>query len=135
MIRRTGSENGEGTDRNGIEELLAEYFQGLYRGDVERLRDVFHPQAFLVGDIEGRPYFKSLAEYLEIVRSRRSPEAVGEEFRMEITEIEVLNGIAYAKVHCPMLGFDYRDFLSLAKTEERWRIVNKLFTHAGPPRR
>jgi hypothetical protein len=30
---------------------------------------------------------------------------------------------------CPMLGFDYVDFLSLLREDGRWAIVAKLFTH------
>ncbi len=48
---------------------------------------------------------------------------------MKVIAIEVQGPIAFAKVQCRMLGFNYRDFLSLQCIEGKWRIVCKLFTH------
>lgn len=112
-----------------IAALLDTYLDGLYRGDTARLRAVFHPQAALFGDVRGAPYQNTLEGWLEAVAQRQSPFDLGEEFRMRTLGIEVIHEIAYAKAHCPMLGFNYVDYLSLLRHDGRWLITNKLFTH------
>ena len=109
--------------------VLDAYFSGIYSGDVERLRSAFHPTAVLWGEIKGQPYYKTLEDYLQIVRTRKSPQAQDEPFAMEPIAIEVHGKIAMAKVRCPMLGFNYTDLLSLTEQDGRWGIVAKVFTH------
>ena len=48
---------------------------------------------------------------------------------MKIIGIDIMGKIAIAKLHVPMLGYNYYDYLSLAKVNDDWKIVNKLFTH------
>jgi hypothetical protein len=117
--------------RTEIDALLNDYMQGLFTGDVERLRSVFHPQANLFGDVRGAPYQNSLDGWLEAIGGRTSPADLGEEFRMEALDIEIINDIAFAKLNSPMLGFNYYDYLALVRHGERWLITNKLFTHVG----
>lgn len=112
-----------------IQSLIDDYFKGIFYGDVVKLRLAFHPQCLLLGDINGLPYFKNVDEYIEGVRNRKSPHEQGENFRMEILGIEILGNNAIAKLHLPMLGYNYYDFLSLSKISGRWQIVNKLFTN------
>lgn len=112
-----------------ITALVNRYFKGLYYGDTDLLRSVFHPQAQLFGDVRGAPYKNSLDGFLEAVAKRESPHQRGEEFQMEVVGVEVMNQIAYVKAHCPMLGFNYHDYLALVHENDRWLITNKLFTH------
>jgi hypothetical protein len=111
--------------------VLLNYFEGIFKGDVELLRSTFHPQALVIGDINGLPYFKSLDQYLDGVKNRKSPFELGETFRMEILAIEIINSIAIAKVHVPMFDFNYHDLLSLSKINGEWVIVNKLLTNVS----
>lgn len=112
-----------------IQNTINTYFEGIYQGDINHLKSAFHPEALLFGDINGEPYFKKLDQYLEGVKNRKSPKELGEGFEMEILSIEILGQQAIAKLHVPMLGFNYYDFLSLSKNKSRWVIVNKLFTN------
>lgn len=120
------------SDHQAILEVLRDYFNGVFSGDVDLLKTVFHPEATLFGEIKGQPYQKSLDNYLAIVANRQSPAALGESFLMKPLAIEVLDNIAFAKTHCQMLGFNYFDYLALLRQEGRWQIVNKLFTHVTP---
>jgi len=112
-----------------IKNTISSYFEGIYHGDVEKLESVFHPEALLSGDIKGVPYFKTVSDYIAGVRNRKSPHDLGEEFQMKILGIEIIGNTAIAKLHLPMLGFNYYDFLSLSLVNGTWIIVNKLFTH------
>ena len=112
-----------------IQAVIQNYFEGIYNGDEVQLKEVFHPGTLLFGDIKGVPYFKAITEYIDGVKSRESPKDLGEDFKMEILSIEILGNNAIVKAQLPMLGYNYFDFLSLAKINEDWKIVNKLFTH------
>lgn len=112
-----------------IKTLVSNYFDGIYNGESEKLENVFHPQTMLFGDIKGEPYFKTVTDYIDGVKSRKSPNDLGEEFKMEILGIEIMGNMATVKARVPMLGFNYYDFLSLSLIEGEWKIVNKLFTH------
>jgi hypothetical protein len=111
--------------------VVDDYFTGIYRGDVERLAATFHPRAILGGEIKGEPYYKTVTEYLDGVRNRKSPSALREPFAMEVTSVEVHGEIALAKARLRMLGNDYVDFLSFVREGGRWLIVAKVFTHVG----
>lgn len=117
------------TEINNVQSVLDLYFQGIFSGDTAMLEQAFHPQALLFGDIDGAAYFKTLGDYLENVRNRQSPQEKGETLRMKTLGIDILGRNAIARLHVPMLGYNYYDSLSLSKTEERWQIVNKLFSN------
>ncbi|NIJ52355.1 nuclear transport factor 2 family protein [Dyadobacter arcticus] len=112
-----------------VSAVLSNYFNGVFKGDIELLKQVFHPQALVAGDVNGTSYFKKLDEYLNGVKNRKSPFELNEEFRMEILAIEIINSIAIARVHVPMFDFNYYDLLSLNKINGEWVIVNKLMTN------
>lgn len=112
-----------------IAAVVSNYFDGIFYGDIEKLRSSFIDQAHLYGDIRGDEYSKSLDEYLAGVETRKSPHELQEEYKMELIGIEIIGNIALAKVHLPMLGFNYYDFLSLSLIQGEWKIVNKVFAH------
>lgn len=53
------------------------YFKGIYEGDISRLKQIFHPDTYLYGDIKGQPYANTLAVYLDGVANRQSPKDSG----------------------------------------------------------
>ncbi|WP_341214997.1 nuclear transport factor 2 family protein [uncultured Wocania sp.] len=112
-----------------IENLIANYFMGIFNGDIVKLEASFNENVNIYGDIKGVEYLKSIKEYLEGVKNRQCPKDLGESFQMKIIGIDIMGKIAIAKLHVPMLGYNYYDYLSLAKINNDWKIVNKLFTH------
>ena len=119
------------SDHDQILRVLDDYFGGIYSGDVERLRSAFHPTAVLWGEIKGQPYHRSLDEYLVAVSNRKSPQALGEQYAMQMVSIDVHGKIALVKARVPILGFDYFDLLSFVHQDGRWAIASKVFTHVG----
>lgn len=112
-----------------IQNLIDNYFEGIYYGKIDKLESVFHEKSLLFGDIKGQPYLKSVAEYLKSVGNRESPHQKGEKFEMKTISIEKRNHIAFLKLQVPMLGYNYYDYISLIKNDDQWQIGNKLFTH------
>jgi len=104
------------------------YFKGIYEGNVTVLGSTFQPGILLFGDIKGQPYAKTLDQYLDGVAHRQSPKDSGKPFKGTIISVDVVNSIAVAKVHVKMYEFNYDEFLSFHKIDNRWVIVNKMIT-------
>jgi hypothetical protein len=111
--------------RRALEEF---YFKGIYEGDLETLKKILHPGTLLFGDVKGQPYAKTLDVYLDGVKNRQSPKDSGTPFNGSIISIDVINSIAIARVHVKMYAFNYDEFLSFHKIDNRWMIVNKMIT-------
>lgn len=104
------------------------YFKGIYEGNISTLETILNPGTLLFGDVKGAPYAKTLNQYLDGVKNRQSPKDSGKPFKGTIISIDVVNSIAIAKVHVKMYEFDYDEFLSFHKINNRWMIVNKMIT-------
>lgn len=104
------------------------YFKGIYTGDVELLKQIYHPGTLLFGDVKGLPYAKTLPEYLDGVANRQSPEDSGKPFKGEILNINIVQSIAIAQLKVKMYDFNYTDFLSFHKIDGKWLIVNKMMS-------
>jgi hypothetical protein len=104
------------------------YFKGVYEGNISILGNIYHPGTLLFGDVKGLPYAKTLEQYLDGVANRQSPKDSGKPFKGTIISIDVVNSIAVAKVHVKMYDFNYDEFLSFHKIDNRWLIVNKMIS-------
>ncbi len=112
-----------------IDLLINNYFEGLYFGNLIKLKSCFHENCHLYGDIKDVIYLNSLKEYFEKVKNRQSPKELNEDFKMKILGIDIIGKTAMTKLHVPMLGYNYYDYLSLFKINNNWKIINKIFTH------
>ncbi|WP_436484617.1 nuclear transport factor 2 family protein [Chitinophaga sp. ARDCPP14] len=116
-------------DSLAIAQALEEYyFKGIYEGDISILKNIYHPGTLLFGDVKGQPYAKTLDQYLDGVKNRQSVKDSGKPFKGTIISIDVVNTIAMAKIHVKMYEFNYDEFLSFHKINNRWMIVNKMLT-------
>lgn len=104
------------------------YFKGIYEGDIDVLGQILNPGTLLFGDVKGQPYAKTLAQYFDGVAHRQSPKDSGKPFKGTIISVDVVNSIAIAKVNVQMYEFNYDEFLSFHKINDRWMIVNKMIT-------
>jgi len=115
--------------KNAIEQL---YFKGIYEGNTELLKEIFHKDALLFGDVKGVPYYKTATQYIEGVGNRISPEKSGKDFKPTIISIDVINTIATAKLNVKMYDFNYYNFITFHKIDGKWLIVNKTLTDVEP---
>jgi hypothetical protein len=117
------------TDQDAIALALEDhYFKGIYEGNIDLLKGLFHADSLLFGDIKGEPYHKTIEEYLTGVADRQSPKDLGKPFEASIIAIKVVNSIAMAEVELKMYDFIYHDLLSFHRIDGKWLIVNKMLT-------
>ncbi|MBB01420.1 MAG: hypothetical protein CMJ47_02120 [Planctomyces sp.] len=113
--------------------LLADYYDGLYRLDTARLREVFSPSAQYATIVQGTHLSLSVDEYLPRVEERQPPADTGTPYEFTVRSIRFAGDhTALAEVECTLFGNDYTDFLSLLRIDGRWRIQAKVFE--GVPR-
>ena len=116
-------------DSTAIARVLTDiYFKGIYEGDVDLLKNAYYENTMLFGDVQGKPYFKTLAQYLDGVKNRQSVKDSGKPFNTNIISIEVVNSIAVARVQVKMYDFNYSELLSFHKFDDKWLIVNKMIS-------
>jgi len=108
------------------------YFKGIYEGDINMLKQIYHPGTLLFGDIKGQPYAKTLDQYLDGVAHRQSVKDSGKPFKGEIVNIRVVNSIAVAELKVKMYDFNYHEFISFHNIDGKWLIVNKMLTDVTP---
>ena len=112
-----------------VNEVVKNYFEGIFHGNVEQLKSSFATTAYIYGDINGAEYAKSLDEYLGGVAARKSPSELGETFEMQLEGINFIGNNAMVRAHLPMLGYNYYDYLILSIVNNEWKIVGKIFSH------
>ena len=112
-----------------VSAAVEDYFEGMYRGDVARLRRVFHPQAMLYGYRDGAFTVLQMHEWLGKVEKRPIPAQNGEPFEMFIESIDLTGNVGHVKVRDLYMGLRFTDYLNMVKLEGRWQIVNKTFHH------
>ncbi|MBL4684797.1 MAG: 2-hydroxymuconate tautomerase family protein [Nannocystaceae bacterium] len=117
-------EPGYVSDFAAILALLADYFDGLFVGDVDKLRAIFHEDAWL----KGSGYRKTRDAWLHAVAARPIPRDEGMRYRFKVQSLEIVGDQAMAKVDCPLLAAHFVDFLGLLKEQGEWKIVSKMFT-------
>ena len=120
----TEQQTGNKEDAQIIEALLQDYFDGLYEGDVAKLRNVFHDDAWL----KGNNYRKSRDEWLAAVATRPIPKDEGMDYGFKVISLDIVDDQAMAKVDVPLLAAHFIDFLGLLKEDGTWKIVNKMYT-------
>ena len=130
-LKAQNSKNMENNKQDSLaitEALENYYFRGIYEGDLGLLRSILNPGTLLFGDVKRQPYAKTLDQYLDGVKNRQSPKDSGKPFKGTILSVNVINSIAVAKVNVKMYDFNYEEFLSFHKIDNRWMIVNKMIT-------
>jgi hypothetical protein len=114
-------------DATAIEAVVQDYFTGMYEGDIERLRRIFHPRCWLFGENRSGSHEFHLSGFLDQIASEPIPKAEGEPFDMRLVSVERTGSVAVAKVEVRYQSRRYTDYLTLHKAAVGWRIVGKLF--------
>ncbi|AWB08275.1 hypothetical protein A6A40_24835 (plasmid) [Azospirillum humicireducens] len=111
-----------------IGDVLQDYFDALYFCDVDKLQSVFHPRAIYATADEAPLLYRTMEDYVPVVAARQSPASRNEARRDHIDAIDLAGeNTAVARVRCSIGQRDFVDFLTLVRTDGRWRIIAKVF--------
>lgn len=125
---------------DAVGRVLTGYLDGLYESDADLLETLFHPRAHYVSATGGELLYRTMEEYLPVVRRRPSPSSRGERRADRILSIQFAGPVtAFARVECAIGAKAFIDLLTLIFTDGRWQIISKVFhsdarTDAAPPK-
>ncbi len=111
-------------DFTSVISLVQDYCDGLYQGDVSKLRAIFHSDVFL----KAAGIRRSLEQWLDAVASRPVPVQERRSYDFNLLSIEIIKDQAMVKLECPLFDHFYVDYLGLLKENGRWLIVSKMYT-------
>lgn len=113
-----------------LSRVIADYFDGLYHSDTDRLRRVFHPLAQYVCASDGTLLYRTMEEYFPVVDARPAPAARGETRADRILSIEFAGPVtARAVLNCAIGDRFFTDWLTFIKLDGRWQVISKVFHH------
>jgi hypothetical protein len=111
------------------------YVEGMRTGDGAKLREAFHPQAWMFGSLAGTRYDEPIGELIAMVDGHSVD--VDGSFQTRVAAVQQVGDAAFVVLE--EQGFwgtvSFTDFFTLAQIDGAWRIVNKTFAHTGgePP--
>jgi hypothetical protein len=122
------TQNHRSADERAVRGLANSYFDALYEGDAGGFARIFHPAAMLYCFTEEPPIILTTDQYLEIVAGRISPAARNDPRFDEVVSVNIASATtAHLRVCTAYLPKRFTDELSLVKTDDRWRIISKLW--------
>lgn len=119
------------TDREAITGVVQLYIDGASKGDVAKLREGFHPEAWMFGSISGQRFDMPITKMIEIVEGQ--PLDSDGSYSARVTSIEPVGDAATATVEESGCwgGLSFVNLFALARVDGAWTIVNKTFAHTG----
>jgi hypothetical protein len=121
-------------DYDGIRNVVQLCLDGEAKGDVARLQEAFHKDAWMFGELAGTRYDVPIQTLFDM--AAEAPADTGN-YQSRILSITHLGDVATATV--AEEGYwgtvSFVDFFSLCRIEGTWKIVNKTIAHVGgePP--
>jgi Putative lumazine-binding len=107
----------------------------MRNGDGARLREAFHPEAWMFGTIAGTRYDEPIGELIAMVDGHSVD--VDGSYKARVVSVEQAGDAAFAVLEEQGCWgtVSFTDFFTLAQIDGAWKIVNKTFAHTGgePP--
>jgi Putative lumazine-binding len=122
-------------EHDAIAQVLQLYMDGSARGEADKLKEAFHPDARMFGAMGGKRIDIPIQVLIDM--TAQGPADTAGRYRGRIISIMQVGDAAMAAIAED--GFwgsvSFVDFFNLAKIGGRWVIVNKTFAHTGgePP--
>jgi Putative lumazine-binding len=116
-----------------IRAVIQLYVEGA-NGDGAKLKEAFHPDAWMMGHIGPMDTYVPISEFIGMVEAQ--PGMAGPNYSWTIRTVDVTGDAGVAVlVESDFFGCDFVDYFTVARIAGRWQITNKTFAHTGgqPP--
>jgi hypothetical protein len=114
-----------------IHKVVELAMEGAAEGDVAKLRDAFHGEARMFGEVYGQRYDEPICSFFELCQ--KHPLANNGSYRSRIISTTRVGGAAMV-----MVAEDgcwgsaaFVDFFTVTRIGDAWKITNKTFAHSG----
>jgi hypothetical protein len=108
-----------------LQVVARDYLDGMFYADEAKLRAAFHPKCISYGHYNGRFEEGTVDDFVTEVKGQ--PLAPGSTYESTIASVEITGDIAIVKVTDTWAGSRFTDYLTMAKDDGVWRIINKAF--------
>ena len=121
-------------ERGLVAAVVRDYFEGWYTGDADRVSRALHPdmvKRYVEALPSGRQVVQSATRDLmiEMTRAGGGSKTPPERRNIVVDVLEVSGDIAIARAS----SFQYLEYLSLARCNGQWTIINILWRFQTPP--
>jgi hypothetical protein len=109
-------------------DVWADYRNGIYEGNADKLAAIFHPAASMFYVTKQDIVVTPIADYIEIVRNRVAPQKSGarrDERLVSLAVPSVDSAVLTATIL--IMGKSYTDQLTMMKQHDKWLIVAKTY--------
>ncbi len=116
-------------DLDDVRALIQLYIDGS-NGDGDKMRQAFHPNAWMFGHIGAMDTYEPITEFTAMVEAQ--PGFAGPNYKATVRTIDVVGDAGVAVlVETDYLGCDFVDYFTVARINGRWWITNKTYAHTG----
>ena len=116
------------SNTTAVEAVLDSYIDACRRGDVDLLREIFHPDAAMNGYLAGSLLVGGPEPFFEAVAGNPSPAATGAAYSAVVGNVTVDGRQATGTIReSGFLGMDFNNYFQLLEIDGNWKIVAKLF--------
>ncbi|ENV08917.1 hypothetical protein F966_02562 [Acinetobacter higginsii] len=113
-----------------IHSQLHQYFDALYFCDVNRLQQVFHPDAIYINATDHPLSKLEMASYFSIVEKRIPPASQNALRQDKVVSINLIHErLAIVHVECAIQPKYFYDALTLIYEHQQWKIISKVFQY------
>lgn len=118
----------QNSELNAIRDTINLYIDGLHNGDVDMLRNAFHPKAMMYGASAKNVTIVGIDGLFDFVAANTPPSKTGEPHQCFITHIHLAGNAANVEMtEEAAYGSDYTNYFQLLKIEGKWSIVSKTY--------
>jgi hypothetical protein len=110
-----------------IEEVVQTYLKGYLGAESASVAAAFHPQTRLFSIDTEKLDVTEMPAWIDNLNSRRERKDI-RKARAEISNIDITNDAAVAKVTLTFEKNKFTDYLSLLRIEGTWQIIGKIYT-------
>lgn len=116
-------------DIEDVRKLVQLYIDGA-NGDVDKLKQAFHPDARMFGHIGPMDTYIPISGFFDMVQAQ--PGMAGPSYKAVVRSIDLAGDAGVAVlVETDFLGCDFVDYFSVARIDGRWQITSKTYAHTG----
>jgi hypothetical protein len=120
--------NTQNLELEAIRKTAGLYIDGVHDGNIEMLRQAFHPQAMMYGSSGDQTIVAGIQGLYDYVAANEAPSKKGELHQCFITAIDYAGNAASVKmIEESCHGVDYTNYFQLLKIDGKWVIVSKAY--------
>jgi hypothetical protein len=116
------------SNTTAVAAVLESYIDACRRGDVDLLKEIFHPDAAMNGYLAGSLLVGGPGPFFDAVAGNPAPATTGAAYSAAVENVTVDGRQATGTIREEgFLGMNFNNYFQLLEIDGNWKIVAKLF--------